>query len=276
MSLRFLLLLLLSLVLGCGTSGSLGDDDDAANDDDSAVGSDDDDATGDDDDATGDDDDATGDDDDATGDDDDSVGDDDDSVGDDDDSTGLPPTDPEGMVDAIYCLDWNSVSIVQPTPNLLSILNILGVSVADYPMLISPTAVDIANEEIFMLVTGALQGTCNQDLTISTVDLTATQPGVYTPPLFTVGPGDFATTIDGFQLQINGMTLSGQFSVDAAQIYDVSMNGEFVLPPDYESTACSLLNCLPCTDDPNASCLSFEAENAVFNDTGAGPLVVVP
>ena len=270
MSLRFLLLLLLSLVLGCGNSGSLVDDDDAANDDDSAVGSDDDDATGDDDDATGDDDDSTGDDDDATGDD------DDDSAGDDDDSTGLPPTDPEGMVDTTYCLDWNTVSIVQPTPNLLNILGILGITVTDYPMLIGPTAVDVANEEIFMLVTGALEGTCSQDLTISTVDLTATQPGVYTPPLFTVGPGDFATTIDGFQLQINGLSLSGQFSVDTDQIYDVSMTGEFVLPPDYESTACALLNCLPCTDDPNASCLNFEAEDAVFSDTGAGSLVVVP
>ena len=78
--LRTLLLLLsLSLLIGCPPAG--GDDDD------SAAGDDDDSAAGDDDDATGDDDDATGDDDDSAGDDDDATGDDDDSAGDDDDST---------------------------------------------------------------------------------------------------------------------------------------------------------------------------------------------
>ncbi len=68
MSLRFLLLVLLSLGLTAPGCPTVVDDDDSA---------------GDDDDATGDDDDATGDDDDATGDDDDSAGDDDDSAGDD-------------------------------------------------------------------------------------------------------------------------------------------------------------------------------------------------
>ncbi len=236
-------LLLLSSLVACSNSRRLGDDDD----DDSAVGSDDD----------------------------DSVADDDDSAGDDDDATGPPPTDPEGMVDKTYCLDWNSVNITDP-PGIINILNILGITVTDYPLLLSPTGVDVANEEIWMLVTGAQQGTCNQDLTISTVDLTATTPGVYTPPLFQVGPATFSTLVDGFQLTIYDMELSGQFSVDTTQIYAGELIGEFLVPPDYASTACALLACIPCQADPQASCLNFVADSAVFNDTGAGPLTVVP
>ncbi len=272
-ALRFLLFFLLVLGIGCGNSGRLGNS--RGDDDDSAVGSDDDDATGDDDDATGDDDDAAGDDDDATGDDDDATGDDDDATGDDDDATGPPPDDPQGMVDRTYCLDWSSVTVVDPA-NLFSILNILSISVTDYPLLITPTAVDVANGQIWMMVTGALQGTCDQDLAISTVDLTATQPGVYSPPLFEVGPGDFSTVIDGFQLTIFQMELTGQFSQDSTEIYDGTVAGQFLVPPDYTSTACALLACVPCPGQPSASCLNFEAENAVFTDTGAGPLTFVP
>ncbi|MCO4770279.1 MAG: hypothetical protein KDA24_09640, partial [Deltaproteobacteria bacterium] len=251
------------------------DDDSAAGSDDDDDAGDDDDAAGDDDDATGDDDDATGDDDDATGDDDDATGDDDDATGDDDDATGPPPTDPLGMLDETYCLDWNSVNVIEPS-GLINILGILGISITDYPLLISPTVVDVANEEIEMLVTGALQGTCNQDLTISTVDLAAGGPGVYTPPLFEVGPADFSTVVDGLQLTIYEMFLSGQFSVDSSQIYDGTVLGQFLVPAEYESTACALLACIPCPGSTPSSCLNFVAEDAVFNDTGAGAMTVVP
>ena len=265
-ALRFFLLLLLAGLVGCGTrSGNLGGDDD----DSAGIVGDDDDST------AADDDDTTGDDDDTVGDDDDTTGDDDDTVGDDDDSTGPPPTEPEGMVDRTYCLDWNSVTVNDPA-NIFGILQILGVSVQDYPLLLTPTAVDLTNGEIWMIVTGAEQGTCNQDMTVSTVDLTSTTPGAYSAPLFEVGPGDFSTMVDGFQMTIYDMEMTGQFSVDNTEIYDGTVTGQFLVPPDYASTACALLACVPCPGNASQSCLNFDAEDAVFTDTGAGPLVVVP
>ena len=258
--------------MGCSGSGPL---DGPGDDDDSSVSGDDDDATGDDDDATGDDDDATGDDDDATGDDDDATGDDDDATGDDDDATGPPPDEPEGMVDRTYCLDWDSVAVIDP-PNLFSILGILGISVSDYPLLVTPTAVDVANNQIWMMVTGALESTCTQDLAIPTVDLTGSQPGAYNAPLFEVGPDDFSTVIDGLALTIYDLEMTGQFSQDSTQIYDGTLNGAFLVPSDYTSEACAFLTCIPCPANPLESCLNFVADSGVYTDTGAGPLTPIP
>ena len=266
-STRLLLLLLLTLGLGCGNSGRLNDDDDS-----SGIGSDDDDST-----AADDDDSTAADDDDSTAaDDDDATGDDDDATGDDDDATGPPPDEPEGMLGRTYCLDWNTVTVLDPS-NLFSILSILGVNVTDYPLLLTPTAVDVTTGEIWMMVTGALQGTCAQDMTISTVDLTSTAPGDYSPPLFEVGPGDFSTVIDGLNLTIFEMELTGQFSQDSTQITQGTVNGQFLVPPDYESTACALLACVPCPGSASgSSCLNFDSMGAVFTDTGAGALTVIP
>ena len=266
-SLLFLLALL--LMAGCtNRSGRLDSDDD-----DSGISGDDDDATGDDDDATGDDDDATGDDDDATGDDDD----DDDATGDDDDSTpiGPPPTDPEGMEDETYCLDWTTVNIIDP-PGLATILStVAGVTIEDYPLLLNPTDVDIANSSIDMLLTGAQEQTCNQDLSISTVDLTSVVPGVYNPPEFVVGPGDFSTQIQTFALNIFDLTVSGQFTVDHQQIVQAEFMGNIDITA-YASTACFLLNCFPCPANANLECVSLHADSATFDITTNGPLIVVP
>jgi len=278
------LMLLLALLLMAGCSNRTGrlteDDDDSADDDDDVTG-DDDDATGDDDDATGDDDDATGDDDDATGDDDDATGDDDDddddATGDDDDSTpiGPPPTDPEGMEDETYCLDWTTVNIIDP-PGLATILStVAGVTIEDYPLLLNPTDVDIAAGSIDMLLTGAQEQTCNQDLSISTVDLTSVVPGVYNPPEFVVGPGDFSTQIQTFALNIFDLTVSGQFTVDHQQVVQAEFMGNIDITA-YASTACFLLNCFPCPGNANLECVSLHADSATFDITTNGPLIVVP
>ena len=286
---RFRLLSLLACLLllaSCGTSGRLGDDDDNGDDDDSGISGDDDDATGDDDDATGDDDDATGDDDDATGDDDDATGDDDDATGDDDDDDatgddddstpiGPPPDDPLGMVNETYCLDWNTVNIIEP-PGLATILStVAGIQIEDYPLLVEPTAVDTAAGSIDMLMTGALEGTCTQDLSISTVDLTNQVPGVYTPPLFVVGPGDFSTNISSFQLTIFDLIVSGQFTQDHQQIVQAEFTGDIDITA-YASQACWLLTCFPCVSNPNLDCVSFHADSATFDITANGPLTPVP
>ena len=275
---RFLCLLAALLLLGaCTTRSGRLDDDDAADDDDSGITGDDGDATGDDDDAAGDDDDATGDDDDATGDDDDATGDDDDATGDDDDSTpiGPPPDDPQGMQNETYCLDWSTVNVIEP-PGLITLLDtVAGITIDDYPLLLEPTAVNVANNDIDMLLTGAQQFTCTQDLSVSTVDLTAQTPGVYTPPLFVVGPGDFATTISGFQLTIYDFLISGQFTQNVQQIVQAEFTGDIDITA-YSSQACWLLNCFPCPGNANAECVAFHADQAVFDMTTNGPLTVVP
>ena len=276
-----LLALLASLLLlaSCSNGGRLRDDDDTtSDDDDSGIDGD---GTGDDDDTTaGDDDDTTaGDDDDTTaGDDDDTTaGDDDDDDDDDDDTTpiGPPPDDPTGMENETYCLDWSTVNIIEPA-GLLTLLNtVAGIDLTQYPLLMEPTTVDVANSQIFMMMTGASQGTCNQDLSVSTVDLTATQPGSYTPPQFIVGPGDFSTVVSSFALNIFDLEISGQFSQDNLQVTQGAFNGNIDITA-YASTACWLLSCFPCPANSALECVSFVADQAVWDVTTNGPLVYVP
>ena len=263
------LLAALLLLGGCNNSGRLNDDDD----DDSGIDGDDTTAADDDDTTVADDDDTTvGDDDDSTGSDDD-----DDATGDDDDTTpiGPPPDDPTGMQNETYCLDWSTVNITQP-PGLVTLLStVAGINLADYPLLMEPTTVDVANGQIFMMVSAAQQFTCNQDLTVSTVDLTATQPGTYAPPEFIVGPDDFSTAIQSFQLNLFDLEISGQFSQDNLQVTQGVFNGNIDITA-YSSTACFLLNCFPCPGNPSLECVSFQADQAVWDKTANGPLTFVP
>jgi len=236
-----------------------------ANDDD-ATG-DDDDATGDDDDATmADDDDATGDDDDATmADDDDSAGDDDDSAtGDDDDSAST------GYVwdGDIYCLDWTSVTWVNPSAAFVNLAATLGLNLTDLPMLLSPLTVDPTFE---MRISGGIANTCTQNLTIGTID----EVGTWTDPVFGLGPVDLSFSLTAGTFNAYDVVVDGTITGSGLDITNSSLSGYLDLGTA-ATTACSLVTCVNCPGTTSATCIDMQLTNATWDNVGAGPLVFVP
>ena len=242
-------------LLGCPqprqTSG--GDDDDNEDDDDSVA----------------DDDDVQPDDDDVQPDDDDVQPDDDDVQPDDDDA------DPgDAMVDVTYCLDWDTANITEP-PGIAGLLGMAGITLSDYPILLSPTSVDAAAEQIELLGAGAVATTCTQDTSASTYDLTADGPGSWVAPHFEVGPTSLAIALDPSigDLALEGAVLQGDFTGDASAIVNSTMDG-YINVTTLDG-ACFILTCVTCPSG-TGDCAVFAFDSATWNDNGLGPLVEVP
>ncbi|MCP4868766.1 MAG: hypothetical protein GY898_08610 [Proteobacteria bacterium] len=252
---------------GCGPTSRGGDDDDASSDDDDAS-SDDDDASSDDDDASTDDDDASTDDDDASSDDDDASSDDDDVAPDDDDTT---PAEEPAWVDETYCLDWDQTSIVEPSA-LLGTLNSIGINLEDWPILLTPTGADESAGSIWMMSGTALQGTCTQNTTISTTNLTQASAGTLTGSSFSVGPVDATLAAGILSTTVYDAVITGTFSSDAQEIFDGTLTG--LMDVATIPGACFLLTCVTCPS--GGDCVTLTALDAVYAATGAGPLVAVP
>jgi len=255
-------LLLALLSTACAELGTLGR---GSDDDDSAAGDDDDDSADDDDDGGDDDDTAGGP---GPGDDDDSAGDDD--VEGDDDSAADPGT---AFVHALYCLDWNTVTFQSP-PDLVSILASFGVSLNDYPLLMSPTGVSIPVHEILMVMAATMVGTCNQDTSHSTYDLTATQAGSYTSPHFTVGPSDINLSTPLGDLALYETVFQGDFTGDATSVVNGTISGRLDVSA-YRAVLCNNWNCSPCPTG-SGDCVDLLADGAVWTDNGQGPMTIVP
>ena len=241
---------------------SVGDDDDTVGDDDDSAG-DDDDSVGDDDDTVGDDDDSVGDDDDSAGDDDDSAGDDDDSAGDDDDSAAVEPA----WVGDIYCLDWSSVTWVTPDATTIALANAVGLDLTSVPMLMSPLS--IVGTDADQRITGGA-GNCTQDLAIDTLDTL----GTWNDPDIGFGPVNMSVPLSTGTYTIYDVTMTGEMDVTGAQITDSDLSG--LLDLGGASSACAVLTCVPCPVTGTATCVELQAEDADWNNVGAGPLVYVP
>ncbi len=192
-------------------------------------------------------------------------------VPDDDDAADDDDTVPDAaFIDETYCLDWDVTNITQPS-NFLSVLNGVGINLEDWPILLTPTA--STSTEIWMMSGTALQGTCTQNTTVQTTDLTQVDPGTFTDPYFAIGPVT-ATLAAGFlSTTVHDTVITGTFSSDYQTITDGTLDG-FV---DVSALpfACSLLTCVPCPST-GTDCVQLSAEDAVYNATGAGPLVPVP
>jgi len=267
------------------TPGPDEDDSTSGDDDDSTPQPDDDDTTPqpDDDDTTPqpDDDDTTPqpDDDDTTpqpDDDDSAPQDDDDSAPPDDDDT-LPPDDDDattdpGFIDETYCLDWNQATISSP-PSLVSMLAMIGVDLADWPLLLTPTGIDEAAGHIWMLSGSPFEGTCSQDTTASTSDLTAANPGTWSDPSFDVGPSQVDLLAGTYSIPLYGAVFTGQFTPDASQVVGGTIEAEANVTQ--MNSACLFLPCFTCSTGVG-DCLDLSVQNAVYDATGAGPLIAVP
>ena len=265
--------LLLALTSGCSDLGDRSlNDDDAFDDDDSANGG----GAGDDDDATGkpDDDDSVGDDDDSVGDDDDSAGDDDDSAGDDDDSASVDPG--LSFVQRTYCLNWDSVNFQSP-PGLVATLGGFGVNLADYPLLLSPTAVSIPVQEILMVLAATQMGTCSQDTNLSTYNLTASEAGRYVAPHFEVGPSDINIGTQFGTLTLYNAVFQGDFTGDGEQVHQGSITGQLDITA-YSGFLCGAASSWTCAPCPSGvgSCVDLVATDGVWDHNGEGPLLIVP
>jgi hypothetical protein len=261
-----LLLAALSVACGIQDPGQRGVDDD-----DSASAGDDDTSSDDDDDAT------TGgkpDDDDTNhGDDDDTNhGDDDDTNHGDDDTTVDPGL---AFVDVTYCLDWDSVTFQSP-PGLVDILAGFGVSLTDFPLLMSPTAVSIAVNEILMVMAAATAGTCHQDTSVSTYDLTSSQAGTYIAPHFSVGPSDIAMNTPIGNLAVYETVFEGDFTGNASQVVHGTISGRMDVTA--YSGLCGAATGWTCTACPSGTglCVDLLADGAIWDDNGLGPLMIIP
>ncbi len=260
-----IVVLLLALTSGCSELGDRSSsDDDSFDDDDSANG-----GTSDDDDAT-----SKPDDDDSVGDDDDSAGDDDDSAGDDDDSVSVDPG--LAFVQRSYCLNWDSVNFQSP-PGFVDILGGYGINLADYPLLLSPTAVSILVEEILMVLAATQLGTCSQDTSLSTYNLTVSEAGRYVAPHFEVGPSDINVGTQLGTLNLYDTVFAGDFTGDAEQVVQGSITGQLDISA-YSSFLCSSSlgwTCAPCPTGVG-TCVDLVATDAIWDHNNEGPLLVVP
>ena len=267
----------LAIIPACNQpGGSLLDDDDNLFDDDDSTASNDDDSgdqqSGDDDDSAGQ---QSGDDDDSTG---QESGDDDDSAsqqsGDDDDSAAVDPG--LAFVNQTYCLDWGSVNFQSPA-GIVGILGGFGVDLGDYPLLLSPTAVSIPVEEILMVLAATTLGTCDQDTSLSTYNLTSDQAGHYVAPHFEVGPSTINISTQFGDLALYDAVFAGDFSGDASQVRHGSISGQLDISA-YSAFLCgSTTNwtCSPCPGG-SGSCVDLLATDALWTDNNQGVLLQIP
>ena len=197
----------------------------------------------------------------------------DDDTGDDDDSAADPGI---AFVDVTYCLDWNTITITSP-PGMIGILANFGVSLDDFPLLLSPTAVSIPVHEILVVMAAARPATCDQDISTSTYDLTANQAGSYYSPHFSIGPSDISLNTQIAVLNLYEAVFEGDFTGDASQVIHGSITGRLDVSA-YSGLLCGALtgwNCTPCPV-AGATCVDLVAEDGVWTDNGQGPLMVVP
>ncbi|MEE2830521.1 MAG: putative metal-binding motif-containing protein [Myxococcota bacterium] len=184
------------------------------------------------------------------------------------------PTAPEPFEDESYCLDWNTANITEPS-QLPGLLANFGVSIQDFPILVSPTTVDVNSGELSMIGASAVQGTCEQNVAASTYDLTPSQPGTYNNDHFTTGPADMDLQMGADVYPMYSVFVEGDFLADGSAIVNASITGELDVS-QLSWTACFFaLSCHTC---PNGSgdCVTFEADSGVLNATGNGALIEVP
>ena len=200
--------------------------------------------------------------------------DDDDDATDDDDSASAEPIDTSLVVDQTYCSDWDTATIVEP-PDIGMLLGLAGVSLADYPILISPTAIDEGAGTINMRGATATPSSCTQDVSVPSFDPTATTPGTFTNPHFDVGPTTMTLNLQGIgALAFENTLISGDFTADGQAVVDGTLSG--MMDVSTLPGACFVLTCVPCPSNSANDCAAFLAENIVFNNNGLGPLTAVP
>ena len=184
------------------------------------------------------------------------------------------PLPPEPFEDESYCLDWSTASINSPS-QLPTLLSTFGLVIEDFPVLLSATSVDVNSGEIWMMGASAVQSTCDQDVSASTYDLTATTPGTYVNGHFTVGPADMDLAIGVDIYPMYDVMVEGDFLPSGSQITNADILGELDVS-QLPWTACFFA--LPCHTCPTGSgdCVTFQADSGVLNATGAGTLITVP
>jgi hypothetical protein len=192
-------------------------------------------------------------------------------------STPTPtPSQAPPFVDRTHCLDWNTVNITSPS-SMASHLSSMGINLSDYPVLLGTTSVDEAAGEISMLAGSAIAGSCGQDLSQQTYDLTAAQAGTYSGGHFAVGPADMEIALGTLTVQLYDVEIEGDFSSDGTTITGGTLVGELDISNlSLPWGACTFaLNCHSCPTGGN-DCVTFEAEAAVLNDNGEGVITAVP
>jgi len=171
-----------------------------------------------------------------------------------------------------YCLDWNTATITEP-PQLTEMMAEMGFDLADYALLLSATSVDIQASAVSMTMGYAETGSCVQNLSAPTYDLTDDSDGDYYKGQFAVGPAEIGLPVMDLNIPIHDVEVQGQFIHDGSQIVDTEIRGEIDLT-GFPSAVCEVFSCHPCPSE-GETCMTFAADSAVLTDNGQGPLVPV-
>jgi len=181
---------------------------------------------------------------------------------------------PQPGEDLSHCLDWSSANVAQPG-YFVSLLSSFGIDVTSSSILLSATDIDPASGEIEMTMGTAQPGTCAQDLTVPTTNLTAGQAGTYGAGSFEVGPTTSSVRLGTIDYPIYNLVVEGEYSLDGSTITDASFEGELDVSNLYWQGCAFALNCYPCPQG-NGQCIAFEVDSAELSDNGAGALQLVP
>ncbi|MEE2829342.1 MAG: hypothetical protein VX498_09150 [Myxococcota bacterium] len=181
---------------------------------------------------------------------------------------------PVAAVGESYCLDWSTVNFTAPS-SLSQVLASFNLDLEEHSLLLSATEIDEAAGSISMSAGTAQAGSCAQDTTVTTVDLTAAGAGTWNAGEFEVGPTDMDLTLGGDVFPVHGLVLSGEYSSASGTIVDLEMSGELEVT-SLPWTACYFsLPCHLCPDGAGA-CVTLGSDSGVLIDSGAGALISVP
>ncbi|MFT4625327.1 MAG: hypothetical protein ACI8PZ_003995 [Myxococcota bacterium] len=195
-----------------------------------------------------------------------------------DGSVGDPVT-ADGVAGSTYTLDLASGRFVKPA----GVGDLLG-SLLEFSLFVGITAAD----DTSLSMIGALSDDSGvaQDLCTETIDFPVAADFTENP-YFVIESDRLPIEVEGFEIVIEGLTLSGAFSSGAASIEGVVLAGkidtrplvELVSPGGGDDAVCTLVStfqvdCEACSDGSGDFCLSVYVED--MSAPSAGGLVVEP
>ncbi len=187
---------------------------------------------------------------------------DDDDAGDDD--TGDDDT-VSGSFAGTYCLDWTTVTGLQPA--ILTSLPLPGISLTDYPLLLSPTA-DLLGT-LSARVVGAAAQTCTQDSSQATGE----GYGTLSCSSLSLSFPSFTTSLLGTPGDVEAAVFTGSVASSGEQIVNGTL--DMWLGGSGLTLLCSFAGCEPCPTS-GADCLHVTGESAVWDRVSSSPLAMTP
>jgi hypothetical protein len=172
--------------------------------------------------------------------------------------------------DSTHCLDWSTVNFSEPSA-FGTLLTNFGVDLTASSILLSASEINSNSGNLQMTMGSSQVGTCAQDLSVSTNDLTSLQAGAYAGGTYDIGPVTSSIRMGTWDYPIYDLEVEGEFNLDGTVIADASFVGELDVSDLHWQACMFALNCYPCSQG-NGQCIDFAMDSAELFETGAGPL----